>query len=100
MEPEVEISWYSKKQAKLILNIYSESGEKLQTKTISSSQGLQSWVYDLSISEKLLKQASKKDDKLKEVKAADNGKFYLTKGSFKIELVMGGDVVSEKLVIE
>ncbi len=100
MEPEVEISWYAKKQAELILNIYSESGEKLQTKTISSSQGLQSCVYDLSISEKLLKQASKKNEKLKELKAADNGKFYLKKGSYKVELAMDGNVVSEKLIIE
>ena len=100
MEPEVEISWYAKKQTELSLNIYSESGEKLQTKTLNSSQGLQTWVYDLSISEKLLKQASKKNEKLKDIKAADNGKLYLTKGSYKIELSNGDEVVSGELVIE
>jgi len=99
-EPEITFSWYAKTAGEINLNIYTESGEKLKTIKIDSKKGLQSLNYDMSISEDLLKAATKKNEKLKDLKAADNGKTYLAKGSYMIELKMGDEVVSEKLIVE
>lgn len=100
IEPELIISCYTKSVDELSFTIYTESNEKLNTKTISSSRGLQSFSYDLSISEDLLKKVSKKNEKLKKLGPADNGKIYLTKGNYKIELRKSDEVVMEKLIIE
>ena len=100
MEPELMISYYAKSEGELNFTIYSESDEKLNTKTITCSKGLQSFSYDLSISEDLLKKVSKKNEKLKELKPADNDKIYITKGVYKIELKMGDEIVSEEFIVE
>ena len=99
-EPELTISWYVKATGKLNLNIYNSKNELLQSLELSTDYGLQSFKYDLSLSEKLVTSAAKKDPELKKIKAADNGKFYISKGEYKIELVKDGKMVSEKLIIE
>ncbi|MCF8381603.1 MAG: hypothetical protein K9H49_18665 [Bacteroidales bacterium] len=100
MTPEISISWYTKTPEEINLTIYTESGEQLNTLKIKSNKGIQNYKYDLSISKDLLKTATKKNEKLKEIKTADNGINYLPKGSYRIELVKGTEKVSEVLIVE
>lgn len=99
-EPELGIKFYTAKAGKLTLNIYSDSGELLNSIETTVSFGLQEIKYDLSISDKALKQIAKKNEKWSGLKPADNGKIYLPRGEYRIELTKEGKVVADKRLIE
>jgi photosystem II stability/assembly factor-like uncharacterized protein len=88
-EPEVSIQFYSPKDGKSNLKILSESGEELYQMAVTMDKGFNYLNYDLQLSDKGRKALLKADKDLTINKAA-NGKYYLPKGSYKVQMDQGG----------
>jgi photosystem II stability/assembly factor-like uncharacterized protein len=88
-EPEVSIQFYSPKAGKSNLKILSESGEELYQMAVTMDKGFNYLNYDLQLSDKGRKALLKADKDLTINKAA-NGKYYLPKGSYKVQMDQGG----------
>ncbi len=99
-EAETKFSWYIKEKGELMLNIKTDKGELIQSYQLKSDYGIQNFKYDLSLSEKLLKKASGKNPELAKLKASDNGKIYIPKGEYSLELIKNGIKKTQILVVE
>lgn len=82
-EPNMIIPFYTSKSEKCELKILFEDIE-VYNKTINSDKGYNEINYDLSISEEIKDKLNKKEGV--KIKKAKNGKYYLPKGSYDIEL--------------
>ena len=91
--PSVKVAYYSKSTNKGTAKIISEDGILLNQLELSADKGYNSFDYDLSILEKGRKDFSKKNKTISLRKAA-NGKYYLPKGEYTMELEFNG--VKEK----
>jgi photosystem II stability/assembly factor-like uncharacterized protein len=84
-EPNVTISFYSNTSGKKTIKILSESGAELNTIEVNTDKGFNYAGYKLQLTEKgrkaLLKKASKLD-----INKANNGKYYLPKGKYTIDI--------------
>lgn len=99
-EPETELSWYSADDGKISIEVITEKGQILKKLESESDKGLNFIVYNLDIDDKLLKSAQKKDDSLKEMKAADNGMVYLKKGKYILRINDGKTEAEGEIEIE
>ncbi len=98
-EKEISLIVHSKTAGKGTLNVYNQKNKKLLSKDIELQAGIATVTYDLSIDEKNKKHL--KDDKTnKQLEAKDNGKYYLTPGEYKVEIVKNGSKANEKLTIK
>ena len=90
-EPSISISFYNPNTEKVTISIQLEDGTELQKYGMDSVKGVNVFDYDVTLSEKGKKSLEKKDIKLKE---ASNGKYYLPKGEYYIQ------IKSERLLFE
>lgn len=90
-EPKVNIQFYSPQSGKATIIIKTEEGKELQNLSVDASKGVNVFDYDLTISEKGSKNFDKTDTK---VKKAENDKYYLPKGKYKVNVS-----VNEKSII-
>ena len=97
-EPEISLPFYSKVAGKAIVKVKSKDGLELNTFEIETLKGLNYGKYDLTLNEKSIKKFSKKHDR--EVKKADNGKYYLLPGDYTIEFIVNGKSSSQNLVVK
>ncbi len=100
MEPETEIAWYSKHEGKVKIEILTEKGQLLKLIESRSDKGLNYKTYNLDIDGTLLKAAQKKNEDLKDIKAADNGVVYLKKGKYILKISDGKAEAQAMMVIE
>ncbi len=84
-EPSVTIKFYANNAGKEELKILSKNNTVLSTLTVDADKGFNYVDYDLSLSEKAKKALVKEFDNL-EVKQAKNGKYYLPKGTYIIQI--------------
>ncbi len=96
-EPKTNIQFYSPQSGKTTITIATESGKELQILTVEGTKGVNVVEYDFSISEKGQKVFEKADEKIKK---ADNGKFYLPKGIYKVTVSANGKNSSTALEIK
>jgi len=82
-EPSVAIQFFNPKAEKVTISIKTEDGIELQTYKIDAVKGVHVFEYDVTVSEKGKKNLSKKDI---EVSEAKNGKYYLPKGTYLIQI--------------
>jgi hypothetical protein len=94
-EPELKFEVFSAKQALLKIEILSEDDKLLQRFSAEVDKGYNYLSYDLTASESWMKSYVKKHKSVSFEKA-DNGLFYLPKGSYKMKI---GKVV-QTFVIE
>ncbi|OAD90712.1 glycosyl hydrolase [Aequorivita soesokkakensis] len=80
-EPKVKIQFYSPQAGKATISIKTEDGKELKSLFIETVKGVNIIEYDLSISEKGMKVLEKENVKIKK---AENGKYYLPKGQYKL----------------
>ncbi|MEM1119873.1 MAG: glycosyl hydrolase [Bacteroidota bacterium] len=107
-EPKVQLPFYSNNEGSVTINIHTKDGVTLQSMTQQATKGLNFVDYDLSLTEKgkrVLEKALnanlKKEATKTEIKAAkDNGAFYLTKGTYKVEFVEGGKADTTEMTVE
>ncbi len=82
-EPSISIQFYNPKAEKVTLTIQSEKGVVLQEFTLDAVKGVNVFEYDVTMSGK----GKKSLDKEKvEIKEADDGKYYLPKGKYSIQI--------------
>jgi photosystem II stability/assembly factor-like uncharacterized protein len=96
-EPSQEIWLYSNGDGMVNLIITNESGLMVHTQKASVTKGLNSITYDYSLTKEVAEKWNKKDKNIK-IKVADNNKFYLPVGKYK--LVISKDNTSENSTFE
>jgi photosystem II stability/assembly factor-like uncharacterized protein len=84
-EPSVSIAFYANSGGAQRITIRSEGGAELSTLTIEADKGFNYADYDLSITEAGQKALETENDDL-EIKKAMNGKWYLPKGTYIIQI--------------
>ena len=82
-EPKTAIQFYNPIAEKVTLTIQTEDGTILQSYSIDVVKGINVFEYDVTISDKGRKSLEKGDV---EIKKADNGKYYLPKGEYSIQI--------------
>lgn len=85
--PALKVPYYLKKHGELSIEVQHASGTKVYSTTIDSEAGLNTYSLDLSFSKEGL--ANYRSDFKEELKEADNGSYYLPKGSYKIVISNG-----------
>ncbi|MEM1002504.1 MAG: glycosyl hydrolase, partial [Bacteroidota bacterium] len=84
-EPEVSIKFYSQSEGGKTIRVLSEGGIELFKMSADADKGFNYVDYNLELSEKGRKALMKADENLV-VNKASNGKYYLPKGTYKVEI--------------
>lgn len=103
-EPKITLKFYSPLNGKASIVIRSigsagatKDGEELQKLSMEVTRGVNVVEYDLSISEKDIKNLGKLDINIKQ---ADNGKYYLNKGKYKVTVLVNTKTASTEMEIK
>jgi len=84
-EPKTNLQFYSPESGKATITINSEDGKELQQLVVEAQKGVNVVDYDFSISEKGKSFFEKNKTNFAK---AENGKYYLNKGNYKISIKM------------
>jgi photosystem II stability/assembly factor-like uncharacterized protein len=95
-EPSVAISYYSPEAGKTKLEVMNSDGKTIQEMNIDSDAGLNFYTYNGTVSESGVKRFDNKDTPEK----ADNGMYYLPKGTYTVKLSGKGGSTTEKLEVK
>ncbi len=105
--PKASLPIYTNSAGKAKITIQTESGVALHSFETDAKKGLNYINYDLTFDEKkleeyhkVLNEKRKVEDKPIKLKKADNGKFYLHRGNYKVVVEKGGEKQEVKLVVE
>ena len=96
-EPKTKIQFYSPQTGKATITISTEDGKELQKFLVEATKGINLFEYDHSVSDKGVKAFQKMDVKINK---ADNGKYYLQKGKYKLDVSMLNYNTTKTLVLE
>lgn len=96
-EPKAKIQFYSPQDAKATITLKTEEGKELQQFSVEASRGVNVLNYDCAISEKGVKTLTNSD---LEIKKAENGKYYLPKGKYRVVLKLMDKSASTVFLIE
>jgi hypothetical protein len=99
-EPSTEIGWYTNGPGTIEIQIETEEGLVLNKMESETDFGLNYLEFDLSVDEKMLKAAARKNENLKDWKEADNGKIYLQKGKYVLKVIKENNQDKVELLIE
>ena len=84
-EPSTSFSFYTNASGSKTLKVLSEGGTELNSMSIQADKGFNYAEYDLSITEAGMK-AFMKENKSIKINKAQNGKYYLPKGTYVIKM--------------
>lgn len=98
-EPKVEVQYFSSYAGKFSLVVKNEEGKELQSIALMPQTGINTVDYDLSISEKGKKILEKANSELN-ISKQKNGKYYLPKGKYTLELQNAGITTSTVLEVK
>jgi len=87
-EPSQTIWFYSNVDGIVNISVTNESGMVVHTQKIEAKKGLNSFNFDYSLSKEVTEKWNKKDKNIK-IKEADNKKFYLPVGKYKVLIFNG-----------
>lgn len=96
-EPKIKIQFYSPEAGKATITIKTEDGKELHNLSNEATKGVNVINYDLSISEKASKIFDKTDTKIKK---AENDKYYLPKGKYKVTVSVNGKTATSELEVK
>lgn len=106
-ERKIKIPFYASTDGEATIEIKTDSRLTLKKMDYVCTKGLNYFEYDLSIDagvvkkfEKYLNDTKKPEDKKIDLKQADNGKYYLHKGNFIVEISLGNSSAVNQLNIE
>ncbi|MEM6321235.1 MAG: glycosyl hydrolase [Bacteroidota bacterium] len=108
VQPKMSVPFYVKNSGSVTVNVQTADGATLHTMTVDGAKGLNYAEYDLTIEEKgvrvlekMKNQAKKADGEKWTLEAAkDDERFYLPKGEYQVEVVLGGEKVVETFEVE
>ncbi|MEZ4875395.1 MAG: glycosyl hydrolase [Flavobacteriaceae bacterium] len=95
--PLVKIQFYSPSAGKASIMVSSEEGKELQRWEVDASKGINVTNYDVTLSEKGMKTLEKAGIK---VSKAQNGAYYLPKGTYWVEVGRDGKTAKQKLEVK
>ncbi|MBO6879545.1 glycosyl hydrolase [Winogradskyella sp.] len=84
-EPEKTIQFYSNTSGKKTIKILSEKGTELNSMTVDADKGFNYVDYNLELTEKG-KKALMKENTSVDISKASNGKYYLPKGLYTVQI--------------
>ncbi len=84
-EPTTDIAFYTKASGEKTIKILSDKDIELNTITVNADKGFNYAEYDLTMTESAKTSMMDSDPKL-EINKADNGKYYLPKGKYTIQI--------------
>ena len=84
-EPTTQFAFYTSTAAKKTVKVLSKKGAELNSMSVMADKGVNYAAYDLTITETGKKALMKEDSKLSIAKAS-NGKYYLPKGMYTVEI--------------
>ena len=93
-EPEVSLQFFSNAKGAEKVTVMSENGDSLYEMSAEVDKGFNYLPYNLELSEKGRK-ALMKSDKDLVLNKASNGKYYLPKGTYKIQV---GDASTQLII--
>lgn len=96
-EPSVDIQVFSPQSGKANISIETEDGKELQRLSPEASKGVTIFKYDLTLSEKGIKNLEKAG---LTVNKGKNAKTYLPKGSYSVVINLNGKTVKKSLVLD
>jgi hypothetical protein len=102
----IPFNYYVAVEGKAQWEVRTKAGLVLNSGTINSKKGLNTFTFDLSLQDSALKPYEKwlnetqGDKKPLEVKKADDGKYYLQKGVYTVELKQDGGTSVQNFTIE
>jgi len=95
-EPNVSIQYYAPSEGNVTITVETEDGKELQKFQHEGVRGINVVSYDLTLSTKGKKAMDKGEVKIKK---AENGKYYLTKGTYIIRFNTNVTEKNSKLLI-
>ena len=93
--PSTAVSYFTNTEGQNKMKVFTESGTELFSTELSSDKGFNYADYDLSMTEAAKKALMKEDSSLN-LRKAQNGKYYLPKGKYKVQI----GKVNTDLIIE
>ncbi|WP_204344640.1 WD40/YVTN/BNR-like repeat-containing protein [Psychroserpens algicola] len=84
-EPSVDIPFYSNTSGKKTIKVVSEKGAVLNEMNVESDKGFNYASYDLTLTEKGRKALLKENTSI-EINASENGKYYIPKGTYTVQI--------------
>ena len=84
-EPSQKIWFYSNTDAIVTISIKNEVGMQIHSQKVEAKKGLNSATYDYSLSKEIVEKWNKKDKEIK-IETAENKKFYVPVGKYKITI--------------
>jgi len=97
--PELGFTYYTSKKGNGKLKIQTEDGTTLQTMNIEADKGFNTGSYDLSITEDAAKKLEKVNEQTR-ISKADDEKFYIPKGTYKMILEMNGSTTESTFEVK
>lgn len=97
--PSTAIRFYAGASGTATVNIKTEKGATVYSNTLNVEKGFQTYDYDLTLTENGRK-AFLKENKEAKLDKSSNGKYYLLKGNYTIEVTLNGVKKSSELVVE
>jgi len=95
-EPDVSIQYYAPSEVNVTITVETEDGKELQKFQHEGMKGINVTSYDLTLSTKGKKEMDKGEVKIKK---AENGRYYLPKGSYNIRFNTNVTSKNSKLLI-
>jgi len=84
-EPSTTFAFFSNSSGKQTVKLLSDKGTELNSFSVNADRGFNYMDYDLSISEKAKKALMKENTSLN-IKKTQNGKYYLPKGNYSVQV--------------
>jgi len=84
-EPTTHIQFYTNASGKQTIKILSDKNTELHSMSLNADKGFNVTEYDLTLSESMARSLSNENTSI-DIKKADNGKFYLPKGIYTIQI--------------
>ena len=88
-EPSLNVNYYTSYAGKFSLVVQNKDGKELQRIPLTPQTGINTAVYDMTITEKAKKLLEKENSEL-DIQQQKNGKYYLPKGIYILTLDGGG----------
>jgi len=99
MEPATVLSFYAGKPGTATITIKTAKGATLYSNTMQVEKGFQNFAYDLTLSENG-RNVYLKENKDASMEKKQNGKYYLQKGTYTVEVSLHGVKKMQELVVE
>lgn len=97
--PSTAIRIYAGTSGTAIVNIKTTKGTSVYSNSMNVDKGFHSYEYDLTLTENGRK-AYLKESKEEKIEEKQNGKYYLPKDTYTVEITLNGVKKTEELVVE